>query len=319
VDVVTLENEFVDAAGLATLERAGVPVFPTSATVAIVQDKLSQKETLAAAGLPVPRFSSVTTPDDVAGAGGRFGWPVVLKARRDGYDGKGNATVRTMAGIESAWLQLGGDRGRSLYVEAFCPFVRELAIIVTRGRDRNVAVYPVVETVQRDHICHLVRAPAAIAPAVAERARSIALSAVEAVDGVGSFGVELFEVATGEIIINELAPRVHNSGHYTVEACVCSQFENHLRAVMGWPLGSTAMRAPAAVMANLLGATRGPGWPIGVPASLGVSAASVHLYGKAVSSPGRKMGHVTALGESLDEAEATAVRAAGALTFGGAT
>ena len=316
VDVVTLENEFVDADCLMALERTGVSVFPTAASIAIVQDKLLQKEALRSAGLPVLPFREVLVPADVPRAAEAFGWPLLLKARRDGYDGKGNVTVRSAAGVDAAWQALGGHTGRPLYVEAFCAFERELAIIITRGRDGSTCVYPLVETEQRDHICRIVRAPAQASDELAGEARDVASRAVAAVGAVGSFGVELFQVPGGGLFINELAPRVHNSGHYTIEACVSSQFENHVRAVFGWPLGSPAMRAPAAVVVNLLGVGTGSGWPDGVPEALAVRDAAVHIYGKSVSSAGRKMGHVTALGETMAAAEAVATRAADALQFG---
>jgi 5-(carboxyamino)imidazole ribonucleotide synthase len=151
---------------------------------------------------------------------------------------------------------------------------------------------------------------------VAARAADVAQRAVAAVGAVGSFGVEMFLTHGGEILVNELAPRVHNSGHYTIEACLCSQFENHVRAVLGWPLGATAMVAPAAVMVNLLGTAKAVGHPLGLERALAVPGAHVHIYGKAMSGPGRKMGHVTALGATLDEALATARRAAQFIRFG---
>lgn len=315
-DAVTLENEFVDVRSLAALEAAGHPVFPSSRTMSLVQDKLVQKQTLVAADLPVPRFRAVDSAEEVAAAAKEFGLPLVLKARRNAYDGKGNVTVRALEEIPHAWQRLGGDAVNALFVEAFCPFVQELAVIITRGRDGATAIYPLVETVQRDHICHLVRAPSAMSPEIAARAGDIARRAVEAVGAVGSFGVEMFLTADGEIFVNELAPRVHNSGHYTIEACECSQFENHVRAVLGWPLGSTRMVAPAAVMVNLLGAGKGPGRPAGFESALSVPSAHVHIYGKAMSGAGRKMGHVTALGETVSAAEQTALRCAQHIRFG---
>lgn len=314
VDVITLENEFVDADLLRRLEAAGRRVFPTSASIALTQDKLLQKDALTRAGLPVADFCSVDSPAALAAAGAKFGWPVVLKTRRNGYDGKGNFTLRSPADIPAAWLALRGDTN-ALLVEAFWPFAKELAVIVTRGRDGSTAIYPVVETEQHNHVCHLVRAPAAIPPELAERAAAIALRAVTAVGAVGSFGVELFLSAAGELAVNELAPRVHNSGHYTIEACVCSQFENHVRAVLGWPLGSTRLIAPAAVMLNLLGTHLAPGRLLGLEQALAVPGAHVHLYGKAMAGAGRKMGHVTALGQTIDEALATARLAADALHY----
>jgi len=316
VDVVTLENEFVDAVSLRALEAGGHALFPTANSIALVQDKLIQKQTLAAAGLPVPRFRAVENPQAVARAAQEFGQPMLLKARRNAYDGKGNATVRATDEINSAWQKLGGDNGNELFVEAFCPFVKELAVIITRGRDGATATYPLVETVQRDHICHIVLAPAPVDSEIAERALDIARRAVIAVGAVGSFGVEMFLTADGQLLINELAPRVHNSGHYTTEACVCSQFENHVRAVVGWPLGDTRMIAPAAVMVNLLGDRKAVGRPVGIDQALAVPGAHVHIYGKAMSGAGRKMGHVTALGETMDEALAIAQRAASQIRFG---
>ncbi len=314
-EVVTLENEFVDAAALGVLERAGKQVFPSAACIAVTQDKFRQKSALQGAGLAVPGFRAVASPRDVLAAADGFGWPLVLKTRRNGYDGKGNFTLRSAADVATGWEVLGGGTNE-LMVEAFFPFVRELAVIVTRGRDGSTAVYPVVETMQRDHICHLVKAPAGIPDELAGRAAALARRAVEVVGGVGSFGVEMFLSAAGDLAINELAPRVHNSGHYTIEACACSQFENHVRAVLGWPLGDPRMVAPAAVMVNLLGNDKSSGQPRGLDAALRVTGARVHLYGKRMSGPGRKMGHITVLADAVAAAQAAAERAAALITFG---
>ncbi len=316
VDVVTLENEFVPAELLAILEKGGHLVLPGARSLGLVQDKLTQKQTLKSAGLPVPRMRSVPDFATFARAVEELGLPCLLKARRNAYDGKGNVTVRSVSDLAPAWERLGGPAGNPLFVEEFCNFSRELATIITRGRSGEMATYPVVETVQRNHVCHLVRAPAPIEPAIAQRAAELARHAVEAVGAVGSYGVEMFLTGDGRILVNELAPRVHNSGHYTIEACICSQFENHVRAVLGLPLGSTRMIAPAAVMVNLLGTVRAPGRPLGLERALAVPATHVHLYGKAVSGIGRKMGHVTALGATLAEAEQAATRCAAEIHFG---
>ncbi|MBE0541873.1 MAG: 5-(carboxyamino)imidazole ribonucleotide synthase [Verrucomicrobia bacterium] len=315
-DVVTLENEFVDAGALAVLEQNGYALWPSSGTMRLIQDKLVQKQTLAEAGLPVPRMRAVERMEDVASLAGEWGLPLLLKARRNAYDGKGNATLRSLADLEAAWHKLGGHYGNPLFAEVFCPFAKELAVIVTRSVNGEVVTYPVVETVQRNHVCHVVSAPAPVAPAIAERAAAMARRAVESVGAVGSFGVEMFLVEDGQLLINEIAPRVHNSGHYTIEACVCSQFENHVRAVLGWPLGLPAMRAPAAVMVNLLASADGPGTPQGLAEALRVEGAHLHIYGKTRSAPGRKMGHVTALGATPDAALAIAQRAAACIRFG---
>ena len=318
VDVVSIENEFLDPDALEVIESAGRRLYPSTATLRRVQDKLVQKQTLAQAGLAVPRFAAVNDRHELLAFADDSGWPIVLKTRRNGYDGKGNFTVGAAQQIDVAWNSLGGDR-HALYVEEFCPFASELATIITRGADGSVAAYPVVETVQLQHICHLVKAPAPVTRAIAGKAALLAMQAIEAIEGVGSFGVEMFLTHDGNVLINELAPRVHNSGHYTIEACICSQFENHVRAVLGWPLGSTAMIAPAAVMVNLLGANRGPGAPRGMTRALGIPGAHVHVYGKAMSGVARKMGHVTALGTHLAEAEAIARRAAECIQFGVST
>lgn len=314
VDVVTLENEFVDAAALSAIEAAGYRVFPSARSIALTQDKLKQKQALVASGLPVPEFRAVASRDQIEVTAGELGFPLVLKKRRNGYDGKGNYTLRNLADVPKGWEVLSGDNNE-LLIEAFVPFVKELAVIVTRGRDQESVVYPVVESIQQNHVCHAVIVPAEIPGELAARAHDLALRAVSAVGGVGSFGVEMFLTVEGKIIINELAPRVHNTGHYTIEACVCSQFENHVRAVLGWPLGPTQLLAPAAAMVNLLGTTQGPGYPCGVNDALAVPGAHLHLYGKTKSEIGRKMGHVTALGVNRGSALAAAQRAAGALRF----
>lgn len=306
-DVVTLENEFVDASVLRWLEAAGLPVFPTSDTLAAVQDKLVQKTRMRDAGVNVPEFYRVESPEHIHAVAE---YPLLLKARRDGYDGYGNVTIGSVDAIAAAWTKLGADNGRQLMAEAFVPFVRELAVMVVRGQTGEIRTYPVVETVQQNHICHIVRAPANVPQDTIEQAEAIARRAVEAINGVGIFGVELFEMADGRVIYNEIAPRPHNSGHYTIEACITSQFENHIRAVLGWPLGSTAMVAPAAVMVNLLGQRNGQTNSDSIRSALDVTGAHLHLYGKRDVRAGRKMGHVTAMGTHMAEAEQTAQRAA---------
>ncbi len=314
-DVITLENEFVDANSLSELEKAGHTLFPTSKSIGLVQDKYIQKQTLQEAGLPLSPFRSIESREEILEVAKEFNWPLVIKTRRNGYDGKGNATINNENELDAAWDKLDGNN-RTLYAEAFCPFVSELAIIITTSRNGEVATYPLVESVQRDHICHIVRAPALVSDSITENAINIAQRAVVAIGAIGSFGVEMFLTKDGEVIINELAPRVHNSGHYTIEACECSQFENHVRAVLGWPLGSTKMVKPAAVMVNLLGQDRGSGQPAGLDEALAMPGVHVHIYGKELSMPGRKMGHVTALGETIAEAEKAAQAAADILYFG---
>jgi 5-(carboxyamino)imidazole ribonucleotide synthase len=299
--VITLENEFVDARVLAGLAARGARVLPGPTCVGTVQDKLLQKQALLRAELPVPAFAEVGAPGDLARIGRELGWPLMLKARRDGYDGYGNVLVREAAEAEAACRRLGWPE-RALFAEAHVDFERELAVIVVRGLDGALVTYPTVETRQDAelHICRVVLAPAAVAAHVADQAAEIGRGAVTAVDGVGVFGVELFLLGPGQVLINELAPRPHNSGHYSIEACATSQFSNHVRAVLGLPLGSPAMRSPVAVMVNVLGS--GTASAPNVDAALKVPEVAVHLYGKAENRRGRKLGHVTALGSHAADA-----------------
>jgi 5-(carboxyamino)imidazole ribonucleotide synthase len=311
---VTLENEFVDVPSLHWLQAQEVPVFPTAETLSRVQDKLEQKRFLQESGIPMPQFIDVHSRESIIRAAKDWGWPLLLKLRRNSYDGYGNATLHGPEDMEAALNRLRWPE-QPLLAEAWVPFARELAVIVARGRDGRSAVYPVVETVQQNHICHLVRAPASIAPSVVEQSTQIALQAVDAIEGIGIFAIELFETPQGRVLYNEIAPRPHNSGHYTIEGCITSQFENHLRAILGLPLGSTQMMAPAAVMVNLLGSRHGPAAVEGLAEALEVTGASVHIYGKLVSRPGRKMGHVTVLGTTITDAEDRALAAAKALAI----
>ena len=309
---VTLENEFVDIAALQWLEAHGVAVYPSAHTLALIQDKYEQKRFMRAAGIPTADFAPVSAVEDVTRAAAEWGWPLLLKGRRNSYDGYGNATLHGPDDIAPACERLGFP-ARTLYVERWAPFTRELAVMVARGRDGAVVIYPTVATVQRNHICHIVRAPAPGTAEAAQRAAQFAQRAVEAIDGVGVFGVELFELGDGAVLYNEIAPRPHNTGHYSIEGCVTSQFENAVRAALGLPLGSAAMVAPAAVMVNTLGVRDGPAEARGMAQALAIPGAHVHVYGKLASRMGRKMGHVTALGASVAEAEAIARAAADAL------
>ena len=313
VDVITVENEFVPAANLAELERIGYTVIPSSHTMNLVQDKLLQKQRLRAANIPVIEFRPVVSESSASSAGASFGYPFVLKSRTLGYDGTGNRTVSNPDEIAAAVKELGGFEA-GLYAEKWCHFERELAVIIVRSINGETKSYPVVESRQREHVCASVIAPADVSEEIDAAARDLALRAVGAVDGAGVFGVELFQMQDGSIFVNELAPRVHNSGHYTIEACDCSQFENHIRAIRGLPLGSTAQHHYAA-MVNLLATVNGSGAPHGISDALAVPHARVHLYGKLQATPGRKMGHVTALGNTRSEALETATKAASAINF----
>jgi 5-(carboxyamino)imidazole ribonucleotide synthase len=305
---VTLESEFVDYRVLDQLEQRGTRVLPAPHCVGVVQDKLLQKQALARAELPVPTFMEIDSPDQLRTAGEELGWPLMLKARRDGYDGRGNTVVHTPDEADHACERLGWPH-KTLYAEAFIEFDCELACMVVRATDGAIARYPVVHTIQHPelHICREVLAPADVPSEVAESAAAIARGAAEAIDAAGALGVELFLLKDGQVVVNELAPRPHNSGHYTIEGCWTSQFENHVRAVLGLPLGDPALRAPAAVMVNLLGASTDP---VVIEEALDEPRTFVHLYGKAENRPGRKMGHITAVGDDLNQVRERARAAA---------
>jgi 5-(carboxyamino)imidazole ribonucleotide synthase len=301
-DVVTLENEFIDPAIVEQIEERRA-VFPSSATLRLIQDKYIQKQTMSAAGIPVPVFAALESVEQMKAFGAEHGWPYVVKTRKFGYDGYGNATVRMPEHCDPVWKRFRNtDSPRDLMGESFVPFVSELAVMVARNRRGELAVYPCVETVQQNHICRLVVAPARIPQEVHQHAQELAVAAVEAIGGVGVFGVELFLLADNSIVFNEIAPRPHNSGHYTIEGCHTSQFENAIRAVVNLPLGSPEMRSPAAAMLNLLGMRNGPGVPDSVVDLMRHASVKLHLYGKKDSRIGRKMGHLTAVANTPEEA-----------------
>lgn len=305
---VTVESEWAPAEALAPVLPEGTALWPSPDTLNIIRHKGVQRTTLREAGLPSTAFRRCATPDEALAAAEDFGYPVVLKQFEGSYDGYGNATAHTDDDVRASWPDLAGDDG--LLVEAFAPFVRELAIMVCRRADGEHVEYPVVYTEQRDHRCHAVRAPADITPGVEAEARRVAHAAVEAVGGVGIMGVELFEMEDGRVLINELAPRPHNTGHYTIDACHTSQFENHVRAVLGLPLGDPGLRVPCAVMVNVLGQREGTAHPEGMAEALAVPGASVHIYGKPDVRPQRKMGHVTVTGDDPADVRRRAEEAA---------
>ncbi len=308
VGVLTLENEFVDANHLMAVEDAGTPVRPHPARMRVVQDKALQKQRLADAGLPTPPFAVPDSVDDLEAIGRDLGWPLMLKSRRLGYDGYGNALCRDLNEARAAYPAL-AKRGGGVLVEAFVHFERELAVMVARRHGGGDAVYPVVETRQHDHVLRELLCPAPVDAGVADEAKRVAREAADVAGGAGVTGVEMFHTADNRILINELAPRPHNSGHHTIEACVTSQFENHLRGILGLSLGPTELVAPGAALVNLLGDHDGPSNP-DISEAAAIGGAHVHLYGKADVRVRRKMGHVTALGASPMDALQTARLAA---------
>ena len=303
-DVVTFEIELAGSATLEEIERTGKPVHPSSKTLAIIQDKLTQKTFLRERGLPVPDFRAVESRSDLLAAGRDWGWPVMLKARRDAYDGRGNRRVGSEADVDPALEALAG---RELMVERWVDFgpstpgwhafSGEVSVIAARGLDGTVRTFPVGENFHHESILDMTIVPARVEAATARRAEEVAAETLRALAGAGVFGIEMFVDREGGVLINEIAPRVHNSGHYTIEACRTSQFEQHVRAITGASLGEPTLLY-AAVMVNLLGAPglSGPYTWHGLESIESLADVRLHEYGKRETAPRRKIGHVTVTG-----------------------
>ena len=289
VDVITYEFENVPAAA-AMILGARRPVLPERTILETTQDRLAEKDFVKRLGIGTADYADVSSAADLRAAIARIGLPAVLKTRRFGYDGKGQAIVRQGDHPDRIWEDLGT---RSAILEAFIPFEREISVIAARSADGHVECFDVTENEHRDHILKISRAPAAIPEALAARARGIAETVANALNYVGVLAVEMF-VVQGEggptVLVNEIAPRVHNSGHWTLDGASISQFEQHIRAIAGWPLGKPVRHGPV-TMTNLIGDDIN-----GYEQWLTVPGATVHLYGKGAPRPGRKMGHVTQVG-----------------------
>lgn len=303
VSAVTFEWENVPAA-LCEQLSAQCPVRPSGAVLRVIQDRIEQKQFLQAQGLPVPSFSVVSDPAQLAGAVQAFGCTVICKTATAGYDGKGQWAIRQsseVAVVEAAFRAM-VPQGARWIVESMVDFERELSVLVVRAADGGHCVYPVVENRHEAGILRMTSVPAPVSTEVALQASRLALRAVEALAGVGVFCVELFQLRGGGLLINEVAPRPHNSGHYTLDACTVSQFEQQVRVLCALPLGEVRLLSPA-VMVNLIGRdAEKAASPSGCQDLLAIPGAGLHLYGKRTVRPGRKMGHVTFLAKSGDEA-----------------
>jgi 5-(carboxyamino)imidazole ribonucleotide synthase len=284
--VITYEFENVPVAAVERLIGHGAEVAPGAFALATAQDRVKEKTFFRDAGVPTVDFVSVDTASDIVAGLARLGAPALLKTRREGYDGKGQTWVEGPGDAEAAFARIGG---RPAILEARASFRRELSVIAARGRDGAVAAYPLSENHHRDGVLRLSRAPADAVESTRAAALDIAGRTLERLDYVGVAGIELFEEEAGRLLVNEFAPRVHNSGHWTLDACQVDQFEQHIRAVAGWPLGPTGMFA-AAEMENLLGEAA-----LDWAALAADPSARLWLYGKREIAPGRKMGHVTRL------------------------
>ena len=295
VDVLTYEFENVNAGAVAAAEAVR-PVHPSSRVLRVAQHRLREKEAVAGLGVAVPPFAAIRSAADLRAGLARTGLPAMLKTATSGYDGKGQAVVRTPEEAEAACADLLA-RCDTLILEAFVDFGLELSVVCARGADGQVACYAPGENRHSGGILDLTVAPARVSPQIAAQAQGIAAGIARGLDVVGLIAVEMFLTKDGRLLVNEIAPRPHNSGHHTLDACPTSQFEQLLRALCGLPLGATDLYAPVA-MANLLGDL----WPAGgepeFASALAVPGVRLHLYGKAAARPGRKMGHLCALAES---------------------
>jgi 5-(carboxyamino)imidazole ribonucleotide synthase len=294
--VITFENEFINLEALRSLAQQGVCFRPSLEALSPLLDKYQQRCYLQEIGLPVPRFLALeANPSPSQVLDSPFGFPAVLKSRRHGYDGQGTFIVRDRQSLESIWHRW---QHPSFLLEELIPFERELAVIAARSVTGEVAIYPVVETQQQDQVCRWVLAPAHIPAAMTSEIERMARHLLEQLKFVGVLGIELFLTPEGRLLVNEIAPRTHNSGHYTLDACETSQFEMHLRAVAGLPWRSPALKAAGAVMVNLLGYEHSyHDYGEKRAAIAALPHAHVHWYGKTESRPGRKLGHVTVLSE----------------------
>jgi 5-(carboxyamino)imidazole ribonucleotide synthase len=308
VDVVTFEFENVAASVAEVAEAEGVPVRPGGWVLHTTQQRLREKEFLARNGLPVTPFAPILAADALTRALARLGTPCILKTAAFGYDGKGQVRIDDPAQAATAWDAIGRQPA---ILEAVVDFDRELSVVAARGLNGAFAHWGVIENTHRNHILDTSVAPAPVRARVAAEAVELAQAILEQLDVVGVLCVELFLDRRGQLLVNELAPRPHNSGHLTIDAAVTSQFEQQVRAVCGLPLGATDLHRPAA-MANLLGDLWQEGEP-DWPAALAVPGVKLHLYGKHAARAGRKMGHLTALGATIEDARQAVLRARAAL------
>jgi len=308
-DVLTYEFEHVNADVLCTLEVEGVDIRPSGQTLKLIQNKFIQKSLFKQNNLPVPQFFKVCNLHEVKEASQILGFPMMLKSCTGGYDGKGNFVVRNEKDIELAWETLFKGENE-IMVEEFIAFEREISIVAGRSISGNIELYPIAENTHEDNILIMTKVPALLDEAVQKKANNIVLKIIDVLNDVGVFCVELFLTSNGDIYINEVAPRTHNSGHYSIEGCETSQFEQHLRAVVGLPLGSTKLLRPA-VMLNILGQKKYVNtFSIrNLDEVLQIDNVYFHFYGKKTIDFNKKIGHITALADSVDFAEKKAKEA----------
>lgn len=301
VDVVTYEFEHISVKALEEVEKTGCPVYPSSKTLSYIQNKYTQKKRLKACGIPVPEFLPVEDYAALKRAAQTFPYPLILKTCTGGYDGKGNFVIENAGQLSEGYQALGSGK-LPLMVEKCVDFEKEVSVLACRSINGDVRVFPVAENVHKNSILDETTVPAVIGWETEKEAMEVARACIHAVEACGMLCIELFVTKDGHVLVNELAPRPHNSGHYTIEGCHTSQFEQHVRAILGLPLGDAGLIRPT-VMKNIIGDHHGdPAEVLGLEEAYKNPNVKVHIYGKTKVAPGRKMGHITATADTIEEA-----------------
>ena len=296
-DIITVETEHVNCDGLEYIvKNFNKTVYPYPDTIRLIQDKYKQKMFLKLHDIPIPEFGLVGSVEDILKWGECYGYPIMLKSRKNSYDGYGNYVVRSCCSAEQGYNKLGGS-ANELYVERWCPYKKELAVMIAKSISGDIVAYPVVETYHRNNICMFVEYPVDVNDETLTRAMEVAKGVVEKLGSPGIFGVEMFCMQDGGIFVNEVAPRPHNSGHYTIDACIVSQFEMHIRSILGWPLVGNKPFVRSCIMNNVLGGTSIRDTIKPLEKAKMIDGVGIHWYGKGLK-PGRKMGHITVCGDT---------------------
>lgn len=298
-DVITYEIELANSKALKSLELNNYPIFPSPHSLYLIQNKLRQKKFLKENNLPVPEFKKINSINDLLLAAKSFEYPLMLKACEDSYDGRGNYLIKCKEDISIAYNSF---QNREMFAEKYVDFKTEISIMVARNKKGQIATFPIAENIHKNNVLDTTIVPANISPKIKEAAEILAKNVVTCLNDIGIFGIELFVSNKDEIFINEIAPRPHNSGHYSIEGCSISQFEQHLRTILNFPLSKPELVRPT-VMKNILGPPNFSGTYriIGLSKLLSLPSTKIHLYGKRITSPGRKLGHITCTGRTLEE------------------
>jgi 5-(carboxyamino)imidazole ribonucleotide synthase len=304
-DHITVEIEHLETKILKKLSKSNVSINPAPETIELIQDKYEQKNFLQSKGIPVAEFKKIDNYDHALEVLKDFGGKMLIKSRHGAYDGRGNALVTSRRVLQKKFAKFAN---RELYAEKVINFTKELAVMVAKDIKGNIKTYPLTETVHHRNICSETLVPARVPANIQKKAFSLVNKTVKHLKGSGVFGIEMF-LEGEEVLINEIAPRVHNSGHYTMNGCLTSQFEQHIRAIAGLPLGDTALTSPAVCMVNILGERDGPTRVKGLHEALSVPRTYVHIYGKSPTKVDRKMGHINSVGDTIKQARSRARQA----------